>query len=126
MTYRRAPGSWAEAMTESLRAGQDWLAAQLGVSPSRLRQCANPMRRDSLPVALACEADILCARAGLGTPLFDAYRRRLDEAGALATAESLERRTSVLRAACQAAAMLLLAALRAENPRGDAFAGAAA
>lgn len=114
MTYRRAPGSFAEATTALLKAGQDWLAEQLGVSPSRLRQCANPMRADSLPLHLACQADIAASRLGLGTPLFDCYRRRLIEAGALAS-PAFERRSYRLAAAIRAAATMLLASL--EEPK---------
>lgn len=120
MTYRRDTGSWAEATTALLKAGQDWLGEQLGVSPSRLRQCANPHRvvydrdgrgrADSLPVHLACQADITAARLGLGTPLFDCYRRRLVEAGALRHAP-FERRSSRLESAVRAAATLLLSVL---------------
>ena len=110
MTYRRESGTWAEATTALLKAGQEWLGQQLGVTPSRLRQCANPMRTDSLPIHLACAADIAAARLGLGTPLFDCYRRRLVEAGAL-TPPPFERRSVRLESALRAAATLLLSAL---------------
>lgn len=121
MTYRRVEGSFAAAMTAALGAGQDWLAEQLGLSASRLRQCANPMRSDSLPLHLACQCDILTAAAGRGTPLFDIYRRRLVEAGALRESHlRAERRTTRLLAACRAAAALLLAAIDGEERRAAA------
>lgn len=118
MTYRRADGSFAAAMTASLALGQEWLAERLGLSTSRLRQCANPMRRDSLPLHLAAECDVICAAAGRGTPLFDAYRRRLVEAGVLRESDlRVERRTNRLVSACRAAAALLLAAVDGEDGR---------
>lgn len=126
MTYRRAPGSFAEAMTASLKAGQEWLAEQIGVSSSRLRQCANPVRRDSLSLHLAVACDVATARLGLGTPLFDCYRRQLAAAGALPPDRQAraERRADLLAIAIRSAIALLSAALKPTMPKGGEVAAA--
>jgi hypothetical protein len=118
MTYRRTDGTWAAAMTDALRAGPEWLAERIGLSTSRLRQCANPVRAinsrpDTVPLAIACEIDVACAERGLGTPLFNEYRRRLVETGALHLS-SPERRAQRLAQAIRAAAVALFAALEGE------------
>ena len=84
MTYRRDPDSFAAATTMCADAvGEHRLAEALSVSASRVRQCANPMRRDRLTIVQAAAADIAAARAGAGTPHFDELRRRLAAAGVL-------------------------------------------
>jgi hypothetical protein len=106
MTYARRPATFAAAMTEALKAGQDWLAERLGVSASRLRQCANPSTNYLNVLELVCAADIACAERGIGTPVFNEYRRRLVAAGAL-TLSCPERRAHHLARAARAAAVAL-------------------
>lgn len=84
MTYRRIAGTPAAATSAAARAvGEAALAARLGVSASRVRQCANPERADALPWPRAIVADIACAAAGGGTPHFDHFAASLRAGGAL-------------------------------------------
>ncbi|HEY4136469.1 MAG TPA: hypothetical protein VGO34_14790 [Alphaproteobacteria bacterium] len=128
MTYRRTPGNFASAMTALLAAicgrapgaileRQERFGAEIGVSASRLRQCANPMRSDSLPLHLACAADVACARAGFGTPLFEAYRRELMKAGAIRMG-AIEGEAHRLRKTLQLAAELIMRGLSGAEPEG--------
>ena len=119
MTYRRADVGAPAAMTTALAAvGERRLAERLGLTPSRLRQCANPMLDQALPWPRAALADIACAEAGAGTPLFDDYRRRLIAAGALRASRGERRLIAGIRAAIAA----LAAALAAAGVEGDAVA----
>jgi len=119
MTYARAHDSFAAATTRAIRAvGNDALARLVGRSPSRLRQCANPMKADSLTLDAALAADIATARAGEGLPHFEALRARLIAAGVLSP-EPEARRSVMLATAIRSACHMLLAAV---EPEGKAVA----
>ena len=82
MTYHRPPGSWQAAFSLILdRLGRPALAAALGVSGQRVGHLINPMRPDCALLDHAVAADVAAARAGLGTPLLDAYLGRLSLSG---------------------------------------------
>lgn len=84
MPYARSQNSFADATTKALHAvGGDVLSDACGVSYSRLRQCANPMRADVISMQAAVDADIVAARAGAGCPHFESYAAQLHEAGVL-------------------------------------------
>ncbi len=84
MTYARAPGTFAAAWSAAMAAvGRERLAAALGISVSRCEQYANPMRADEAPYHRCRQADLAAARAGAGTPLYDAYGQWLAARGAL-------------------------------------------
>ena len=90
MTYRRHPAGFAAAWTAIRALGEDWAAARLGVSASRLRQLANPCRTDSAVLELAARADALAREQGLGAPILETYRHRLRDAAAAPGAAILE------------------------------------
>ena len=111
MTYRRPEGGFHAAMTLLVRAfGRPALALRLGVSATRLDQMMNPARRDFAVLETALQADVAAAEAGLGTPFYDAFGRRLAEAGAL-DRQTSEARRHGLEAAIRAAAAAIRAAL---------------
>jgi hypothetical protein len=84
MPYIRPENSFASATTSAINAvGGDMLASVCGVSYSRLRQCANPMRSDVISLQAAFDADIAAAKAGAGCPHFEVYAARLHDAGAI-------------------------------------------
>ena len=105
MPYVRSENSFAGATTNAIHAvGGDRLAHICGVSYSRLRQCANPMRGDVINLQSAVDADIAAARAGAGCPHFESYAAQLHKAGVLGGADA-ER--VVLRALIRTIAALL-------------------
>ena len=78
MTYRRDPDTWAGRITAAMGVlGSDGAARVAGVSASRLRQLANPMRADCAVLDVAVALDVACARAGAGTPILDLFQSRL-------------------------------------------------
>jgi len=84
MPYIRPENSFAGATTTAINAvGGEILSDACGVSFSRLRQCANPMRSDVISLQAALDADIAAARAGAGCPHFEVYAARLHDAGAI-------------------------------------------
>ena len=84
MPYVRSENSFAGATTKAMHAvGGEALAGVCGVSYSRLRQCANPMRGDVINMQAAVDADIASARAGAGCPHFESYAAQLHRAGVL-------------------------------------------
>lgn len=84
MPYLRSENSFADATTKAMHAvGGDVLSDACGVSYSRLRQCANPMRGDVINMQAAVDADIAAARAGAGCPHFESYAAQLHKAGVL-------------------------------------------
>lgn len=82
-----APARFADATWAAMQAtGPKRLAAALGTSVSWLHKTSNPTTGDCLSLDRALAADLACAAAGHGTPLFDAYERALVAAGARARA----------------------------------------
>ena len=66
MPYARSENSFADATTKAMHAvGGEVLAGACGVSYSRLRQCANPMRGDGINLQDAVDADIAAAQSAL-------------------------------------------------------------
>ena len=111
MTYRRSSDTWPAATTRSAAAIGEWrLAEHLGISTSRIRQCANPMRPDLFTLEQAALADIAAHNVGAGCPHFEEYKRRLTVVGAL-EATAVERLFLSLPVLLRAAVMTLLAAL---------------
>ena len=82
MTYRRPPGSFAAAISAAVgAAGAKTAAPAAGVSASRLRQLANPCRRDVRVLDVAAALDAAAHAAGAGTPILETYRARLRALG---------------------------------------------
>ncbi|RDD60472.1 hypothetical protein [Ferruginivarius sediminum] len=101
MTYRREAGGWHAAWTETARAvGRERLAELLEVTPSRVDQLRNPLRRDNEVLERAVRADVASARAGLGCPLYEAYGRKLAEAGVAPEAAARTRHLERAAVAC--------------------------
>lgn len=104
MTCRRNPDSWCGriwAIAKGL--GETKAAAASGVSPSRLRQLANPNRIDAAVIETLFRLDRAAAAAGLGAPLFELWRDRLEASGAIDEDQAL-RRKRLIEAASRAAA----------------------
>ncbi len=112
MTYARQANTWAAAITWAAQVlGREALAADLGVSASRVDQLRNPMRRDLALLDQAVAIDTALAARGYGTPILDLYSSRLRAAGHVAAlpacGASLPNRRSYLEAAARTALPLL-------------------
>jgi hypothetical protein len=100
VTYLRPASGFSAAITRAKQLlGEEWLAERLGLSTSRLRQAANPMRPDgALALRHALAIDLAAAREGQGTPIFESYRDQLMAQGALRPGASDARLIGCLRA----------------------------
>ena len=83
MTYRRDVNTWPGVITACVRFLGSAAGSAAGVSDGRLRQLANPCRNDSDVVETLFRLDAACGLAGGGTPIFDLWRTRLQQAGVI-------------------------------------------